>query len=571
MKKLIAFLLCLVMVASLFAGCGGSGTELGGSGTEPSGNSAIQSLDDLPDDITLTIGLPLDARVEDYDTNAFTLWLEEQTGYNLEFVEFQSNPADYKAQLSGMMSVGDELPDILWGFGLDKVAYEEYGHDGYFIDLAPYYNDKEASKVFWERMDELKALDEDYYDYLLKMLTTEDGEMFALSRIEYTLVDTMVYQPYINQEWLDTLDLPMPTNPTELYNTLVAFRDRDPNGNGKKDEMPLIGSASATGGSAVWWLVNMFTYTHYQRMFNVDENNQLYLPFLTDAYRDALIYMRKLKDEGLMFDTAFSMTQNDVKGLVNVPEGEDQKVGIAVGHPTLIFEPGNPCVYQYAALPCWSNAVRRDQSFEACVFITEDCEYPRAAWELLMTMHTKEGSYRLRYGQYGVDYVDADPGTTSFLGLPAEIKVVNEDALSGKNNSCWHNVFGTVMIYAENEVCQLSPDMGEWVNHKMKIMGDSVNKFVEAEEKFTDSECIMPVVMVPSEVAEAHKVEKSNVEALLREARAGFATGKHAKYNNPSDDAQWAAYLAEVESLGYKTWQSNMQALYENQFPERMP
>lgn len=571
MKKLIALLLCLVTVASLFAGCGG-GTELGDSGKKDGGNSAIQSLDDIPDDVVLTIGLPLDSRVEDYDTNAYTLWLEEQTGYDLQFVTMQSNATDYKAQLSTMLATGDELPDILWDLNIGTGAIGEYGRDGYFQDLTPYYEDKEASKVFWERMDELKALDEEYHDYVLRELTSDDGNMYALARIEYSLIDTMRYQAYINQEWLDTLGLPMPTNPDELYNTLVAFRDRDPNGNGKKDEKPLIGGTSPTGGGAVAWIINMFLYNNDVRWFNVDENNQLYLPHLTNEYREALKFLRKLKDEGLMFDTVFSMDNRAIKSLLNVPKGEAQTVGVVTGHPTLIFEPDNDSVYQYQALPYWGNAVRKEQLFNIGTFITQDCEYPRAAWEVLMLMCTKEGSFRQRYGEYGVDYVDADEGTTSFLGQPAEIKVVNESALDGQNNCCWHIVQGTVLIQAENEVCQLSPDMGEWINQKMKIMGDCYRNYVEAEENVNvDSKYILPKLVIPEDVADSHSNQKANVTSLLTEALAGFVTGKHAKYNNPNDDAQWAAFVAEVESLDYKTWMSHEQALYEQQFPERMP
>lgn len=37
---------------------------------------------------------------------------------------------------------------------------------------------------------------------------------------------------------LDKLGLEQPDNVDELYDVLVAFRDQDPNGNGKADEVP---------------------------------------------------------------------------------------------------------------------------------------------------------------------------------------------------------------------------------------------------------------------------------------------------------------------------------------------
>ena len=43
----------------------------------------------------------------------------------------------------------------------------------------------------------------------------------------------------INKAWLDKLGLKMPTTLDELHDVLVAFKTKDPNGNGKADEIPL--------------------------------------------------------------------------------------------------------------------------------------------------------------------------------------------------------------------------------------------------------------------------------------------------------------------------------------------
>src|SRR5690606_8430446 len=43
----------------------------------------------------------------------------------------------------------------------------------------------------------------------------------------------------INKEWLDNLNLSIPTDTEELYNVLKAFKEQDPNGNGQADEIPM--------------------------------------------------------------------------------------------------------------------------------------------------------------------------------------------------------------------------------------------------------------------------------------------------------------------------------------------
>lgn len=567
MKKLIALLLCLASVVSVFAGCGGGNNLIANDGKEDT-IGTVDLSQEIPDDLTLTIGLPLAGNVEDYDTNAYTLWLESVTGYNLEFVTFQSSAADYKAQLSAMMATGDELPDILYWMDIGKSAYEEYGETGYLVDLAPYYNNKELSEPFWTAMGKLEELDPEQHDYMLNQLNYGQGHMYAYGRIEYGVIDNMPYQAFINQEWLDNLGLKMPTNKDELYNVLVQFRDKDANGNGDPtDEKPLIGYSS----EVIYWIINMFVYCNPERWFNVDENNQLYLPQMTDKYREALIFINKLIDEGLMYNSAVSFKFSDVKSLLNPPSGEDCTIGVLVGHPTLVFEANKDSVYYFEAMPYWGYAYRLNQKYTPAVFITKDCEYPLAAWNLLMTMTTEEGAYRQRYGEKEVDWVDADEGATSFLKLKADVKVLNEDAYMGKNNSCWHVVMGTVLIYAENESVQLSDDLDKWTQHKMRIMGDCFANYVEAEENNNpDPKYVYPLVVVPEDVQDADSNERSNSQSLINEARSSFCLGT-GTYNDPANDAQWAAYLAELESLGYKTWMSNRQKIYENQYPERIP
>lgn len=565
MKKTIALLLCLMLAISLFAGCGGDkALATKGAEGEKKNEVAGGSFDDIKKGTKLTIGIPQNNNVEDYDTNAYTLWLESETGLDLEFIPFQANATDYKAQLSALLATEEELPDILFGMDVGAAAYEEYGAAGYFLDLAPYYNNKELSANFWERMEELP---EDQKDYVIRQLTAEDGGMYAVARIEYSLIDTMNYQIYINQDWLDNLGLKQPTNTQELYNVLKAFKNDDPNQNGDNDELPMIGG----GGNLVRWIINMFLYCNDSKYFNVDENNQLYLPHITDEYREALIFINKLMKEGLMFNSAFSMGNKEIKSLVCPPVGEDLTVGIWCGHPTLCLDVDNPAAYAYEALPYWGNATRAAQYFTPAVFVTEYCENPLAAWYLLMTMCTKEGSYRQRYGEYGIDYVDADPGTKSFLGQDAEIKVVNENAFSGQNNCTYHFIMGTILIQAENEVCQLTEDMGEWINHKMKIMGDCYRNYVEAEQNnHPDAKYILPDIVVPVEVSDADVNERSNSQAIITEARTSFCNGT-GTYNDPNNDAQWNAYVQAVKDQGYETWMQHRQLVYEDQFPERIP
>lgn len=79
----------MVMSMSLLVGCGDKESSKSSNGK------------------TLTIGMPKNANVKDYDTNSYTLWLEEQTGYDLEFQYFSSASADYSSHRSTMVASGE--------------------------------------------------------------------------------------------------------------------------------------------------------------------------------------------------------------------------------------------------------------------------------------------------------------------------------------------------------------------------------------------------------------------------------------------------------------------------------
>ena len=177
-----------------------------------------------------------------------------------------------------------------------------------------------------------------------------------------------------------------------------------------------------------------------------------------------------------------------------------------------------------------------------------------------MLMSSEEGAYRLRYGEKGVDWVDADPDGVAFTGEPADIRVINETAFNDINNTCWHTVTSTIAINSENEATQITGDMNEWNKHKMQVMSDIYKYFYEAEAKNPD--VLVKGLRYTAEEADASESYRTNTNAWIRECRATFCTGQGA-LTDPSDDAQWAEYLAGLEKNGISQWQELVQMVYD--------
>lgn len=65
----------------------------------------------------------------------------------------------------------------------------------------------------------------------------------------------------------------------EYYNTLKAFRDNDPNGNGKKDEIPYFDRSKSVKN-----LVPLFGVD--KNYYAVGPDGKIYAPTATEGYKD---------------------------------------------------------------------------------------------------------------------------------------------------------------------------------------------------------------------------------------------------------------------------------------------
>ena len=553
MKKVIALLLCFVMVVSVFAGCGGDKTT-----QEGGANAQAQTNGDF--DGTITIGLPKSSLVTDYYENYYTKWLEEKTGYNIEFQFFAANANDYKTQLNTMVAGKLELPDILWSMNLGQTMYERYGQDGVLVDVSDYFNDPEKSAIFREQLGKLS---QEVQDNTWRRIQCHDGSgaIYVFPEVQESLIDIMDSQVWINREWLETLNLDMPTDPDSLYDVLVAFKNGDPNGNGKADEIPLIGTSGSLSGDTMSWLINMFIYCDGSKQWNVDENGNLYLPETTDAYRDALKYIRKLYKEGLMSPLTLSSSSADLQQMVCPADGADVMAGIVVCHITLGFVQGHEGLLQYEALPLWGNAIFNEDQYSLDTFITKDCKSVDAAWKVLMTMYSEESAIIQRYGEEGTNWDWAPEGSKSVIGedRAAQIRLYN-DIWSTQSNACWMSVGCTILYNAEGEGNQSVPAEETPVNlHKYKLFNDMLDSYYNQQENYNPpAEQICPLLVWPENYKEQLPTQRSDCPSVISKYRTDFITGKL----NIESDADWNAYLQQLKNVGVEDWQYYAQLVY---------
>ncbi|WP_046230105.1 extracellular solute-binding protein [Paenibacillus algorifonticola] len=181
------------------------------------------------------------------------------------------------AKLNVLMASGDDVPDIV--FTYDQATFERYAEQGGLTDLTDLLN---------EHGQNLKTfLGDDTLEY-----GQVEGKQFAIPG-KRTI--TARYSSWIRQDWLDALGMPMPATTDELYETLKAFKEKDPGETGGS-VIPLGMTIEPGQLEPLLW-----SFVQPQNSLTTDEQlaNRDYLPVLP-GFKEGLRFMNKLYNEGLM-------------------------------------------------------------------------------------------------------------------------------------------------------------------------------------------------------------------------------------------------------------------------------
>lgn len=402
-KKAIALTLCVAALA-VTAGCNNE-QKSASSSADVITDENVTAPGELPivkEPIELTVGIMSSSKVKNYDTNAFTKYLEEKTGINLKFYEFPASGGADK--LNVMLSSGTELPEILCGFGLGKSTFSQYEAEGVFVDLTKYIDEY----GYWMK-DVYKKTKVGNLDSYMKSFS---GKKYFMPAIVEQDSDCYPGKAFINKVWLDKLGLEVPQTIDEFEKVMEAFKTQDPNGNGKADEIGFTGSSDGWYEKPVNFLMNSFVYDDYNDGYVVDDNNKIFVNYNTDEYKEGLKYISRLAEKGLIDMQSYTQTSESLRAICSA---EDEIVGaFASGSPDSLFISGDERMSHYVPLPPLKgpNGIeytpRLDYPVSASGVITKYCKHPAAAYRLLDFMMSEEASLFSRYGVEGTDWERVD-------------------------------------------------------------------------------------------------------------------------------------------------------------------
>ena len=324
-------------------------------------------------------------------------------------VEWESITTGYTEVHSVMMADGD-LPDILLGAGTATTS--DFAQFGYlFADMTELLDYAPNVQKMFEEKPEIK-----------KMVTSLDGKIYGLSKYQRDWPSNMCMQ-MVNKEWLDRLNLAVPTTWDELYDVLVAFRDQDANGNGDpSDEIPMdwapgISGFNVTSMVATYGLpISMYQGSGYYVDNGVAGNF-----FVSDAYKQLIIFLNKCYTEGLInpdvFTQDYTSFQNLARsGVVGFTFGYDilDRMGADLESQYVSVAPLKPSA-DYTGEVLWENDYSMMNYAYPMVSISANCANKEAAMRYVDTFFDPYYSMQVLFGSMGTCIEDKGDGTYAVL------------------------------------------------------------------------------------------------------------------------------------------------------------
>ncbi len=505
---------------------------------------------------TLTVGIGQMPKVQDYDTNKLTQYIEEKTGIDIEFVYFSTDIAEAQQQLSLMASAGQKMPDVMYGFLSWKNTFfiNQFGEDGYLANIADYLGDN--TPYFQQQ---LAQMDEDVQKQILSNITDpSNDEIYCLPYVADTKVwDNMQSISYINKTWLDNLGLEMPKTTEDLYNVLTAFVNNDPNGNGKADEIGMLGE-STDNADMMQYVINAFVY--YDNAYPINATDgKVWSPYSCNEYREALKFINKLYKEGLVSSQNFTGVEfSELIALDSLEDGTSL-LGFTNGHPANIFQADNESLFNYVPVDTLADAtgkggymVVRPVEIRFPAVVSADCEDVELAVKFLDFFYRDETVASLRHGIIGENW-DWEAPIDTVDRYTNNIKILDDGQAFFDGVTTWNRNSNSI----QNNRNYLATGVTDnpWQQKLYDLEHEYEARMLTAPQP---AEIVGKLVYTADEV-ESVAETTTLLAQYARQARAEFATG----VSDPNNDADWQAYLDKLETIGLSSFLQIAQAAYD--------
>lgn len=455
--------------------------------------------------------------------------MEKLTGCHVNWTVPSTGTAQEKFTL--MISSGN-LPDMIV-------------HDWYNAPGGPkmYYEDDvilSIGDLMEENMPNLSAFNEARPE-IKKQYTDDEGNIYYIPFIRADKELKVFLGPQIRQDWLDKLNLSVPTTTDELYEVLKAFKTQDPNGNGEADEIPMTGvsfDSTAMGIGNLLWAFGTCDGFYVS-------GGEVKYGVLEERFEEGMRYIVKLYNEGLI-DVDFLLNDRskmDAKMMNN-------KAGFNYSYqPTLYYTNMNDGVRKVVGIPHLTGPHGDRTCFEAnygndvtnlSIAVTTANENPAGSLKWLDNFFGGKGLEYMNFGEEGktFQWVDGYPKITDYILKNPEGKDVT--SMFAMNINAYESSFPTLQDWRYYE-----QSLSEWGREAILTWADSA-----------DVSGILPKLSFTEEESEQNTKIMSQIDTYASEAINKMVIG-----SEPVESLE--TVRQDIKKMGIDQVLSNYNAAYE--------
>lgn len=484
-----------------------------------------------PAEFTCFIDLPSDNALEG---NKVLAWFEEKTNTKFDFVVKTGDE-----MLSMLLNTGD-YPEILTtGFNNNDIV--NYGiNEGIFVAIDPYID---------EYMPNVKAY-LDSHPVFKANITAPDGHIYGIPSLPANFSHGNVGgKIWINTAWIEKLGLQVPQTTDELYNVLVAFRDQDPNGNGKQDEIPLSGCIKTWAGEPEYAIMQSFVYCDTGTFMSVENGKPVFVAN-TDEFREGLYYLKKLYDEKLLDPASFTQDLDQLSILAR-NEGDVILGSYACGHFSMavdIADIERSRMYDALVTPA-SPSGRRVARFSdpqntsgSTFAVTDICHDVPRALQTIDQMFNEETCVTFEFGLEGTNWKRAEEGMLDSDGNQALYMTTNAKSDLDSPNGLRDNVWDPWRTYCDTARTKYWIGSGDIYENSSSSYEYRLYLASKAYEPYFPEET-MPVIWANKDAAEENTQLKVIITDYVKQAMTRFITG------DMNLDTEWDSYVKALDDM----------------------
>ncbi len=568
--RMFSLLLAGLMAVSLTS-CGddaGGNSSPGGSDSNSAGSSQQEeslyyNKEGYPicdDPITVTAS-GAEGRGVDWNELLVFQTIEDKLGIHIECNPY---PADaWETQLTLMMTTND-LPDIICQGNISNADANQYGQEGYLLDMSQYLD---LMPNFTARMDQDPAL--------AAYLRDENGAIYGISKTRDSLCSRAVAMTYLNNNWLEAVGMEYPQTTEELYNVLKAFKEQDANENGDpNDEIPLsLTFDQYSGMRGEYVLRSAFGIYGYQSNYQLqtDDAGKVYLAEATDNWKEYVKYMNRLYEDGLLDQDSFIQTNEEYQAkILNNTTGMFSSWSTL----TLIFNTQSAECYKdfdfftgvssdltdETVYPLWNTVTAG-----TILNISADTQYPEALCRMVDYFYTEEGmilstnglegvTFNYKEDAYGVKIFDKT-GFWEDSGCESTIDWLYKSVIlsSGGWEFVQYNPSQRVVDESTDE------QLEEYIADADPVESANlvINAYKEAARRKVKSCDDYPNVVYTSEENDQRNKYFTAIQNYIQSTKAEFIIGTQ------DIDANWDTFLQTLDSMGLQELLAIEQAAYD--------